>query len=174
MMIGISTNDASNNAKGFEPSFWRISVLLTLAFWISSSLMLDLVIMPGLSMAGMMTQSSFAGAGYLIFGLFNRIELLCAAVVLTGLLVVRTSRNISNQRGIFALLLGVGMLTIALTYTYALTPQMSALGLQLNQFRSITEVPALMNWLHTSYWTLDMLKLVAGGLLISLCYKDRI
>jgi hypothetical protein len=56
--------------------------MLTLGFWFSSSIILDWVIIPSLYVSGMMTQSGFASAGYLIFWNFNRIELVCAALIL--------------------------------------------------------------------------------------------
>jgi len=59
---------------------------LTLGFWLSGSLILDWVIL--VCVFGMMTQAGFATAGYLIFWNFNRIELLSAALVLTGVLVM--------------------------------------------------------------------------------------
>ena len=73
---------------------WQTVVMFALGFWLSSSLLIDFLIIPGLSAAGMMTQEGFASAGYLIFGIFNRIELLCAALILTGFLVIRRNHLI--------------------------------------------------------------------------------
>jgi hypothetical protein len=56
--------------------------MFALGFWLSSSLLLDLVIMPGLSAAGMMSQAVPQLLAIQSSGFFNRIELLCAAVVL--------------------------------------------------------------------------------------------
>lgn len=65
---------------------------MTLYFWLSGSLVLNWVIIPSLYISGMMTQSEFA-IGYLIFWNFNRIELLSAALVLTGVLVGAQATN---------------------------------------------------------------------------------
>lgn len=64
-----------------------------------------------------------------------------------------------------------GMMTepnfaIALVDTYGFTPQMSALGLQLNWFVESNQPPASMNQLHLSYWLFDGLKIAATGLLL--------
>lgn len=153
---------------------WQTVVIFTLAFWLSSSLILDLVIMPSLYATGMMSQPGFAAAGYAIFWLFNRIELLCAALTLTGVLVLRQLQTVYNRKGYAGLLLATLLVAIALIYTYALTPQMSGLGLDLNPFNTTLEVPAAMNQLHGSYWALEILKFVSGGLLLNLCYRDRV
>jgi len=52
----------------------------------------------------MMTQAGFATAGYLIFWNFNRIELLSAALVLTGVLVISNNLRSANN-GVVVLLL---------------------------------------------------------------------
>lgn len=150
---------------------WRVIVLLVLAFWLSSSLVFDLILMPGLYVSGMMSQPDFVPAGHLLFNLFNRVELLCAALIATGFLVqcqVRQAGQVQGRRlmlGLPLLLLGV-----ALAYTYVLTPQMSALGLSLNLFAP-TVVPTQMGLWHQSYWLLEVLKLSAGGVLLYLCYR---
>lgn len=149
---------------------WQTIVVICLAFWLSSSLMLDLVIMPGLYASGMMTEAGFATAGYLIFWIFNRIELLCAALVLTGTLAVAHTQGKTEKSHRNAIILSLILLLVALVYTYALTPQMSALGLNLNLFEPAVEVPGTMNVLHSGYWVLEMLKLVAGGAVIRWCF----
>lgn len=149
---------------------WQTIILFTLAFWLSSSLLLDTVIMPGLYASGMMTETGFATAGYLIFWLFNRIELVCAALVLTGTLAVAHTQGRNEKSRPYAIILSVILLLVALVYTYALTPQMSALGLNLNLFEPAVEVPSTMNLLHESYWVLEVIKLVAGGAIIRWCY----
>jgi hypothetical protein len=153
---------------------WQLVVIFTLAFWLSSSFILDLVIMPSLYATGMMTQPGFAAAGYVIFWLFNRIELLCAALALTGVLALRQLQNRYNRKGYVGPILAAVLLAIALLYTYALTPQMSALGLELNLFNTTLEIPVGMNQLHGSYWALEVLKFAAGGWLLKLCYRDRV
>ncbi|MUL37374.1 hypothetical protein [Gloeocapsopsis dulcis] len=144
---------------------WQNVAILTLGFWLSSSLILDWVIMPSLYVSGMMTQAGFTTAGYLIFWNYNRIELLAAALVVTSVLVLNKTQFAGDhwQRGttILALLL----LAVPLLATYFLTPQMSATGVQLNLFESATEVPATMNLLHAGYWVLEAVKFVGGTLL---------
>jgi Domain of unknown function (DUF4149) len=152
---------------------WQTIILFTLAFWLSSSLILDLVIMPGLYASGMMTQTGFATAGYLIFWIFNRIELVCAALVLTGTLALNRSQITTDNRRCPAILLSIILLTAALVCTYALTPQMSALGLNLNLFEPVAEVPGTMNLLHQGYWVLEVIKLAAGGTILGWCYRQK-
>jgi hypothetical protein len=146
--------------------------MFALGFWLSSSLILDFVIMPGLSAAGMMTQSSFAAAGYSIFWTFNRIELLCAALVLASLLALRGSSNLYRQVRRWSIFLAVLLLAIALIYTYIMTPQMSALALQLNLLEPTTGMPAGMLQMHEGYWVLEAIKLAAGTTLLGWCYSD--
>ncbi len=151
---------------------WQTIIMFALGFWLSSSLILDFVIMPGLSAAGMMTQSSFAAAGYSIFWTFNRIELLCAALVLASLLALRGSSNLYRQVRRWSIFLAVLLLAIALIYTYIITPQMSALALQLNLLEPTTGMPAGMLQMHEGYWVLEAIKLAAGTTLLGWCYGD--
>jgi hypothetical protein len=147
---------------------WQNFTMLALGFWLSASLILDWVIMPSLYVSGMMAQDGFASAGYLIFWNFNRIELICASLVLTGVLAM-VYKQLAWHRG--AIFLAGLMLAIALVDTYLLTPQMSAVGIHLNQFASTVEVPATMNLLHGAYWLLDVMKLATGAVLLGWCSK---
>jgi hypothetical protein len=163
---------------------WDSVVLAVAAFWLSSSLLLDFLLMPIMYESGMMMAPNFATAGYSIFWLFNRVEMLCGAAILSGLLVLRQQRGsagvvISGSRSRWALMLGGLLLAIALTYTYVLTPQMGALGIHLGNpavdpFAVATGEAASkgMNALHSLYWGLEALKLFAVGWLIKLCYRD--
>ncbi|UBF24906.1 DUF4149 domain-containing protein [Kovacikia minuta CCNUW1] len=153
---------------------WQVMILLTLAFWLSGSLILDTLIMPILYTSGMMAAPDFAAAGYSIFWVFNRIELLCAAVVLTGALILQYNQNDGGKFGGTSITLSSLLLVVALIYTYGLSPQMSALGLQLDLFNSVQETPVLMNSLHVGYWVLEAIKLIAGGILLKLCYDFRL
>ncbi|WP_416668105.1 hypothetical protein [Egbenema bharatensis] len=154
-----------------QSSKWRTIILITLAFWVSGSLLLDLIVMPTLYATGMMAASDFATTGYSVFWIFNRIELLCAALALTGVLVVRrTDLNASLPRWVVPL--SVTLLALTLLYTYALTPEMSSLGLQLNAFESSTEVPAAMNQMHMGYWLLELFKFGAAGALLGTYYNS--
>jgi Domain of unknown function (DUF4149) len=169
---GIYRMAATSSMELKQPA-WQTILLLTLSFWLSSSLILDLVIMPSLYASGMMVQTGFATAGYLIFSIFNRIELLCAAVVLTSTLAIGQTNSITERRRHNAIILSIFLLAVALTYTYILTPQMSALGLNLNLFQPVVEVPGAMNQMHGSYWVLEVLKLVAGGAILTGLYRQQ-
>lgn len=151
----------------FKRSFWQPAIMLTLGFWLSASVVLDWVIMPSLYLSGMMNESSFTTGGYAIFWNFNRIELLSAAVILTGVLALsKTQPNWHPNTIVFAIIL----LTVSLLETYFLTPNMCAAGIHLNLFETST-IPATMNLLHGGYWVLEAVKLVTGGILLSQCWR---
>ena len=153
----------------FKRSPMLTALMLTLGFWLSASLVLDWIIMPSLYFSGMMTQSGFATAGYTIFWNFNRVELLAAGLVLTGVLALC---NRQSEWHIGAIALSALLLAVCLLDTYFLTPQMSAIGLQLNLFQTSTEVPENMNLLHGGYWMLEAAKLAAGGTILRWCVKE--
>ncbi len=156
----------------YNPSRWLTIILVTLALWLGGSLVLDFVIMPSMYMTGMMNQSEFVSAGSMIFSAFNRVEVICAAVGLTGLMAlgITLPEGFSNRIRTLSLL-ALGLLAITLTYTYSLTPQMSGLGLNLNLFNSSVEVPTGMNQLHLSYWGLEVIKLTVVGLVLGWCIR---
>ncbi|MEA5596569.1 hypothetical protein [Rivularia sp. UHCC 0363] len=163
-------NTISTSSVEFKRPVWQNAIIITLGFWLSASLILDWVIMPSLYVSGMMTQSSFATAGYTVFWNFNRVELLCAGLVLTGVLAL--SKNHFNwQRS--SIILATVLLGIALADTYFLTPQMSAIGLQLNWFE-VSQTPASMDLLHGAYWFIEAVKLaVAGTLFTGYCKQEN-
>ncbi|WP_341733795.1 hypothetical protein [Microcoleus sp. EPA2] len=148
---------------------WQAIVMVALIFWLSGSLIIDLVIMPSLYVSGMMTSPEFATAGNLMFWGFNRVELICAALAMTGLMVLSNLSSDLGKQSRTAIILSLVLLAIALIDTYALTPQMSALGMQLNLFDS-AEVPTSMNLLHKGYFALEAVKLAIGAALLSWCY----
>ena len=152
---------------------WQTIVICTLGFWLSSCLVLDLVVMPSMYTAGMMSTPGFATAGYSVFWLFNRIELLCAALALTGLLVVGRTHQISEIKSRTAIILSVLLMAVALIDTYGLTPQMSAMGLDMNMFEPAKGLPAGMMQMQFGYWALELLKLVACGGILKLCYPGQ-
>lgn len=155
----------------FKRPTWQTAIMFALGFWLSASLVLDWIIMPSLYLSGMMSQASFTTAGYAIFWNFNRIELLSASVVLTGVLAVNKTKSCWNPRVIiFALML----LAITLLDTYFLTPQMCAVGTHLNLFTTATAIPTQMNLLHGSYFVLELVKLLAGGILLSWCWREQV
>jgi hypothetical protein len=150
---------------------WSVVILFALGFWLSSSLILDVLVIPGLATTGMMNQGGFASAGYAIFGTFNRIELICAALTLTGYLVLRQQQSLTAQQERWSIVLASVLLGIALIYTYILTPQMSSLGLSLNLFAPAQTLPEGMMMMHASYWGLEIVKLLAGATLLRWCYR---
>ncbi|MBW4450848.1 MAG: DUF4149 domain-containing protein [Spirirestis rafaelensis WJT71-NPBG6] len=152
----------------FKRPIWQTAVILTLGFWLSASIILDWVIMPSLYLSGMMTQAGFATAGYTMFWNFNRIELLSAGLILTGVLAMSKTHSWRADTVVLAVLL----LAVSLIDTYFLTPQMSAIGVQLNLFEAATTIPAGMNLLHGGYWVLEAVKLLAAGTLLSRCWRE--
>ena len=152
---------------------WQAIVMVALIFWLSGSLILDLVIMPSLYVSGMIASPEFATAGNLMFWGFNRVELICAGLVATGLMVLSNLSNGFGKDQRTAIILSLVLLAIALIDTYALTPQMSALGMQLNLFDATAEVPTGMNLLHQAYFGLEAVKLAVGGTLLSWCYQHQ-
>ena len=163
----------SSRVESIRPR-WQAIVMVALIFWLSGSLIIDLVIMPSLFVSGMMTSPEFATAGNLMFWGFNRVELICSGLVATGLMVLSNLMGDSGKRSRTAIVLSLVLLAIALFDTYALTPQMSALGMQLNLFDSAAEVPAGMNSLHQGYFVLEALKLAVGGTLLGWCYQNEV
>ena len=153
---------------------WQAIVMVALIFWLSGSLIIDLLVMPSLYVSGMMVSPDFAAAGNLMFWGFNRVELICSGLVATGLMVLSNSLGNFGKRSRTAILLSLVLLTIALIDTYALTPQMSALGMQLNLFDSAAELPAGMNLLHKGYFFLEALKLLVGGTLLGWCCQNQV
>jgi hypothetical protein len=156
---------------------WDVIVLSVVTFWLSSSALLDFLLMPMMYESGMMNEPNFATAGYGLFWLFNRVELLCAAAILSCVLALRQRPSqfevvASGSRSRWALVLSGLLLAIAFIYTYLLTPQMSALGLNLSLNQFSEPVPHAMGYLHAFYWSLEAVKLVAAGWLIKLCYRD--
>ncbi len=150
---------------------WQSIAIGSLGFWLSGSLVLDLLVMPMLWMTGMMESSGFASAGYSIFWVFNRVELVCAAAVLSSMWALsKIARS-----GVYAkreMLAGAVMLfAIALSYTFLLTPYMSALGLELDIFATVKSIPVEMDRLHAVYWVLEASKLGIAAMLLSWCLR---
>jgi len=163
----IAANDRSNPLAISSPlnlSVALTATIVTLIAWVGASVLMDFIIMPGLYISGMMSDPGFATAGDMIFSVFNRVELVAGALVLSGALLWQAiaPHRFSKQAIITASLLMV----IPLLYTYGLTPQMSALGIQLSLFETV-EVPETMDQLHYVYWSLEVLKLTVSGFLIS-------
>ncbi|MDE5099868.1 MAG: DUF4149 domain-containing protein [Trichodesmium sp. St16_bin4-tuft] len=161
----------SPNLK-YNQQRWQTIVCLTLGFWLSACIVLDLVIMPSMYASGMMNTPDFTVAGSVIFSVFNRVELLCASLGLTGLLVLSTKASDFIKKSKTAIIFSIILLGIVLIDTYGLTPQMTALGINLSLFESVKEVPVAMNQMHGSYWLLEIIKLVIGATLFGWCYRQ--
>ena len=155
---------------------WTPWVLAIAAFWLSSNLVLDFLVMPVMYVSGMMTQADFATAGYSLFWSFNRIELLCAAAILTGILALRRRPGefeVSHcgSRCRWALAIAVGLLSFAFIDTYFLAPSLSTMALSLDATNLGATAPA-MNWMHALYWCFESLKLACLLGLAGLCFGD--
>jgi hypothetical protein len=160
-----------------KPTNWFGIVLLSIMFWLSTSLLIDFIVMPGLFVSGMMSQPDFGTAGYALFWIFNRIELLCGAVIVSGLLIARQARSdhdviSSGLRSRWALEVAAGLFVIALVLTYWLSPAMGGLGASLNALETSPALPDGMNQLHALYWGLEVLKLIGCGMLLKLTLQD--
>ena len=151
---------------------WQSIALGSLGFWLSGSLILDLAIMPTLWVTGMMEGSGFASASYSIFWIFNRVELICAAVALSSIWalskVSRSSADVHQKMLVGAVML----MAIALSYTFILTPYMSGLGIDLDLLTTTKSIPVEMNQMHSIYWVLEASKLGIAGMLLFLCDRS--
>ncbi|MEL6937996.1 MAG: hypothetical protein AAFO84_02260 [Cyanobacteria bacterium J06598_1] len=171
--MNISNSSSKLSSRQFG---WDALVLSVVTFWLSSSVLLDFFMMPVMYESGMMNTPGFATGSYSLFWVFNRVEVLCAAAILTGLLVIRDRRSqfdvvASGSRSRWALMTSAGLLAIALIYTYFLTPHLSALGLNLSGNFS-EPAPHSLAPMHFAYWGLEALKLAGAAFLIKLCYRD--
>lgn len=155
-----------------KPVNWSTMIMFVLGFWLSGSLVLDCLIVPGMITSGMMEEPGFASAGYMIFGAFNHIELLCAAIVLAGCLVYRYGYRLTEQVNRKSVFVAIALLTIALVYTYIFTPQMSGMGMSLDQFSTVTETSSSMTTMHLAYWSLEIVKLVAATALLRTFFRS--
>jgi hypothetical protein len=150
---------------------WLTIVSLALALWLGASLLMDAVVMPSMYWAGMMTESGFVTAGSTMFSIFNHGELLCAGIVLSGVLVLNQkfpATGIIYPR--IAIVLATLLLVVPIVYLTFLSPEMSALGLNLDLFES-GEVPEAMATMHGIYWALEVVKLSLAGSLLGLCHR---
>lgn len=150
---------------------WNIVVMVVLGFWLSASFLLDAVIVPILFSTGMMADTGFISAGYVLFGAFNRIELVCAAIILTAFVIFKNQNRFGDRQGVNALIIASVLLNIALAYTYFLTPQISGWGLEMETLTVTPTMPTAMMWLHGCYWGLEITKFVLGATLWRWCYK---
>ncbi|MBP0018552.1 MAG: DUF4149 domain-containing protein [Cyanobacteria bacterium SBLK] len=162
--------DRYSNSKS-----WQTIVMFVLGFWLSGSLVLDAVILPSLYGTGMMSKGDFATMGYVVFGIFNRVELFCAALAIVGVLVLRYYHHLSDRQDRLSLVLSGVLFAIALIYTYILTPQMSGLGMQLDLFTPTPNtMPPTMMAMQMGYWGLEVVKLFAGATLLRWLYSNAV
>jgi hypothetical protein len=150
---------------------WQLLAISSLGFWISGSLILDFVIMPTLWATGMMESNGFVSAGYSIFWIFNRVELVCAGAVLSSILALSNLDRLNVVTGRKMLVSAGMLLAIALSYTFALTPYMSGLGMDLDILATTKSLSAEMGQMHSMYWVLEASKLGIAGLLLSMCNR---
>lgn len=168
----MATISSSFNVKAENKKLpWQTIISLILAFWLSSCILLDLVIIPSLFMSGVMSEGTFAPMGNIIFSLFNRIELVSAALVLTGLFVIRKTEQTTIHNT--ALISAGFLLAIALTDTYIFTPQLSALGANLDLFTSRSTMCVGMTQMHIAFWVLETTKLFIAGSLLKWSLDQR-
>ena len=173
MTQAFNGGDSSRFSVAETPSKrWQNLAIYSLGFWLSGSLILDVVIMPTLWATGMMQSNGFASAGYSLFWIFNRVELLCAAAALSGIWALSTVA----RSGVYAkqeTLAGAIMLfAIAFTYTFFFFFYMSGLGLDSDVLETIKSIPAEMERMHSIYWVLEASKLSIGAMLLSWCNQS--
>lgn len=169
----IAANNQPNSLAQTSPlhlSVVQTAMAVTVMAWIGASILMDLIIMPGLYLSGMMSDPGFASAGDMIYSMFNRVELVAGALVLSGTLLWRAiAPHVPLSKA--AILLATILLAIPLIYTYGLTPQMSGLGIQLSLFDAVV-VPDTMDQLHYVYWSFEVLKLAVSGVLLSWLWQQ--
>jgi Domain of unknown function (DUF4149) len=165
--------DNSRFSVSEAPSkLWQNIAMGSLGFWLSGSLMLDLVVMPTMWATGMMESSGFASASYSIFWIFNRVELICAAAALSSLWALSQVSRAQLDRHSKMFAGALMLMAIALSYTFILTPYMSGLGFDTDIFTVTKSLPAEMNQMHSIYWVLEVSKLAIIGMLLSLCDRS--
>ena len=160
---------SSNYSK---PVSWSTVIMIALGFWLSGSFIFDFLVVPGMLTTGMMSESGFASAGYVIFGTFNHVELLCAATVLAGCLVYRFGDRFNQQVSYQSVVKAAILLAIALVYTYVFTPQMSSAGMSLDIFSTVKSTSTTMTVMHLAYWSLEVVKLVCATALLKTFFRD--
>jgi hypothetical protein len=127
--------------------------------------------MPMLWATGMMESSGFASAGYSLFWVFNRVEVICAAAALSSIWALGTSERNSVYGGAKMRVGALMLLAISLSYTFILSPYMSGLSMDLDIFAVAKSIPAEMDGVHSIYWVLEASKLGIAGMLLAGCDK---
>ena len=106
------------------------------------------------------------------FGVFNHLEIVCGALVLTGVLTLKNKGFLSSDKEFYHLLWSGLLLFIALAYTYIFIPHLTASGLLFNQYSSQTTMPSAMIIWHGIYWLLEITKLLLAGTLLRWHYRS--
>lgn len=148
----------------WQDSTWHRILPIVLIFWLSASLVLDFLVMPVMYTSGMMAESHFVLAGQALFGAFNRMEMLLAAMVCVGFWMKQQTPEIERESMFRNLPIAVMLLGVTVLYTYFVTPTMSGLGF-MEETTGI--VPAGMATMHGFYWVLESTKLFALTLLFN-------
>ncbi|MFN9318053.1 MAG: hypothetical protein ACK58Y_18025, partial [Microcystis sp.] len=112
----------------------------------------------------------FASAGYLLFGIFNHLELVCAAIVLCSFVVFHRYHTLIHLPEHRSLLFAGVLLVITLIYTYFLTPNLSAMGLLAPVTAS--GMSGEMMSLQIGYWFLEVVKGLIAFTLLRWCWRD--
>lgn len=155
---------------------WTPWVLAIAGFWLSCNVVLDFLVMPVMYVSGMGSEADFAAAGYSLFWSFNRLELLCAAAILTGVLALRHRPQEfevcqSGGRCRWTLTFSLLLLGATLLDTYLLTPHMSAMAFALENAARPALAP-VMTGMHSFYWLLELAKLASLGGVAWLFLRD--
>ena len=153
---------------------WSLVILVALSSWLSASVVVDLVVIPSLANAGMMAEPGFMNAGHALFSVFNHLELLLAALVMTSYAVLRHQGQLTHNAERWGGLIVITLLAIAVGYTYGLTPAMSDLGFEMSAFNSSGEMPSSMMPLHWFYWSLELVKFGFGVMLFAWIEQPRL
>lgn len=150
---------------------WPLLVMGSLGLWLSGSLCVDLLVVPSLSAAGMMSQPGFISAGHLLFSVFNHLEMLLAGIILSGCFYLGQRGFFAGPGQRFSGVFAVLLLAIAIIYTYGLTPAITNASFDMASFTSTGEMPPTMMPLHWAYWGLELVKLTLGTALLRWCYQ---
>lgn len=169
---------------------WMTALAAIMGFWLSATLLLDFTIMPSMYFSGMMSSPNFGAVGYMLFSMFNRIELVCAAVALSAGLWFLMSPKYTERQKIEVGFSAVMLLAIALCYTFILTPQMGGLSVDLHAIdglgtlnggledlqmhSTLSTVPAGMNQMHVVYWVLEAVKITALASMLGVAYRQLV
>lgn len=137
---------------------WTAILLSSLGFWLSTSAVLDLLILPTLAQGGMMRDRGFASVGLVLFSSFNHGELVLGALVFTALLMLHYNHPQPAPLDRPWLIAGGLLFAIPFLYAYLLTPQMSGWAWWITSHEATT-MPTAMLLLHGLYWLLEVVKI---------------